>query len=128
MKIDGKLPNRKKAKKWISYKKKKKVSNQKDDGIKNGETQTNYTYDDLSWRDGRGILELGFLADQLKECQHCKSIPLQLRDCLGETRYGFRSVVQIICTICRSMVRNITKGSGINTQRKRIKECRFFFM
>ena len=118
MKIDGKLPNRKK--KWISYKK-KKVSNQKVDGIKK-ETQTNYTNDDLSWRDGRGIVGLGFLADQLKECQHCKSTPLQLRDCLGETRYGFGSVVQIICTIYRSMVRNITQGSGINTQRNRIQE------
>ena len=51
---------------------------------------------DLSWREGRGVVELGVLSDELAGCKMC-SQPLILQNCVGEKRYGLRTLLYVIC-------------------------------
>ncbi|XP_052092416.1 uncharacterized protein LOC127728864 [Mytilus californianus] len=53
----------------------------------------------LAWRDGRRVVELGLLADQLKACKNCYA-PLFLHNCLKEQRYGIGSILYIPCGSC----------------------------
>lgn len=51
-----------------------------------------------SWREGRRIIEMGTLADNLKKgCGMCGNI-LQFSNILGERRFGLGQVLQIQCT------------------------------
>lgn len=51
--------------------------------------------EDVQWYDGRRIVEIKHLADQLYCCK-CRS-HLHLSDIVNETRYGLGSVFNIIC-------------------------------
>ncbi|XP_062590039.1 uncharacterized protein LOC134251653 [Saccostrea cucullata] len=48
------------------------------------------------WSEGRRIIELGILANNLKECKRCGQ-PLHLSDCVGETRFGLAQILQVQC-------------------------------
>lgn len=54
------------------------------------------------WREGRRVIELGHLADQLKGCINC-GIPIQLANCFQERRYGLGSLLYIDCKNCDSI-------------------------
>ena len=51
--------------------------------------------EDIKWYDGRMVIELKYLADQMY-CSRCRS-PLHLSDISNETRYGLGSVFSIPC-------------------------------
>lgn len=52
------------------------------------------------WREGRRIVELGFLVDQLKEgCTECKE-ELNLTKIVEETIHGLGSILYIQCVEC----------------------------
>ena len=52
------------------------------------------------WRDGRRIVELGYLADQLKAgCSKCKN-PLNIINTMDETTQGLGSILYIQCEEC----------------------------
>ena len=52
------------------------------------------------WRDGRRIVELGYLADQLKAgCSECKN-PLNIINTMDETTQGLGSILYIQCEEC----------------------------
>ena len=51
--------------------------------------------EDIKWYDGRRVIELKYLADQMY-CSRCRS-PLHLSDISNETRYGLGSVFSIPC-------------------------------
>ena len=73
-------------------------------------------FENLRWNEGRRIVEIGFLAEQLKSCQKCKTTPLHLKDCVGEIRYGFGSILKIKC-IC-SHINTIYTGKQHRTEDK----------
>jgi len=60
-------------------------------------------FENVRWNEGRRIVEIGFSAEQLKSCQKCKTTPLHLKDCVGEIRYGFGSILKIKC-ICSHII------------------------
>jgi hypothetical protein len=73
-------------------------------------------FENLRWNEGRQIVEIGFLAEKLKSCQKCKTTPLHLKDCVGEIRYGFGSILKIKC-IC-SHINTIYTGKQHRTEDK----------
>lgn len=55
------------------------------------------------WRDGRRIVELGFLADQLKAgCSECKKT-LNIINTVDETTQGLGSILYIQCEECSQL-------------------------
>ncbi|CAG2254568.1 unnamed protein product [Mytilus edulis] len=62
-------------------------------------SQENDSNSTLAWRDGRRVVELGLLADQLKACKNCYS-PLYLHNCTKEQRYGLGSILYVPCGSC----------------------------
>ena len=54
-------------------------------------------YKDICWQDGRRIVELKILAEQLNACDGCDS-PLNLMNIEQERLHGFGSYVSIRCT------------------------------
>ena len=69
-----------------------------------GETEVDQTdanpgtdYKDICWQDGRRIVELKTLAEQLNACDGC-DIPLNLMNIEHERLHGFDSYVSIRCT------------------------------
>lgn len=48
------------------------------------------------WRDGRRIVELGLLADQLRACKNCSN-PLFLHNIDNEQRVGYASILYVSC-------------------------------
>lgn len=55
------------------------------------------------WRDGRRIVELGFLADQLKAgCSECKKT-LNITNIVEETTQGLGSILYIQCEECSQL-------------------------
>ena len=62
----------------------------------------------ISCIDGRRVVELGFLAEQLKAgCQQCKT-PLMLHHMKSETKKGFGSYLNIECQACFSYTTVLT--------------------
>ena len=51
---------------------------------------------------GRRIVELGHLSNQLKMCSNCQ-YELSLSNAVQETRYGFGSVLSVMCRFCGSI-------------------------
>lgn len=47
-----------------------------------------------TWRDGRRVIELGFLIDRLKECEKCKQA-LCLSNIVSEKQFGLASILHI---------------------------------
>lgn len=84
------------------------------------QTQTEVDNDSLGWNEGRRIVELGFLAEQLKLCQECKKNPLHLSDCVSEIRCGFGSLLKIQCSTC-NRINNIYTGKQHRTEDKNDK-------
>ena len=69
-----------------------------------GETEVDQTdanpgtdYKDICWQDGRRIVELKTLAEQLNACDGCDT-PLNLMNIEQERLYGFGSYLSIRCT------------------------------
>ena len=67
------------------------------------ETQSHTTNEvedgeDVSWRDGRRIVDLGELADNLRRCSggDCDRVQ-DLRNTISEKRFGFGSLLWIKC-------------------------------
>jgi hypothetical protein len=56
-------------------------------------------YKDICWQDGRRIVELKALAEQLNACDGCDS-PLKLMNIEQERLHGFGSYLSIRCTTC----------------------------
>ena len=56
-------------------------------------------YKDICWQDGRRIVELKTLAEQLNACDGCDS-PLNLMNIEQECLHGFGSYLSIRCTTC----------------------------
>ena len=83
------------------------------------ETQTDNTAN-ISWSDGRRIVELEYIASQLTECQRCKIQPLHLVDCVNEIRYGFGRILKIKSNGCKYINSIYTRKQ--HSQKKRIKE------
>lgn len=81
-----------------------------------GEDGTSLTEKSAAWRQGRRIVELGFLADALSACNVCGS-PLHLSDCAGIFECGLGSVLSVVCrnSAC-SFVNKISTGK--KTSRK----------
>ena len=73
-------------------------------------------FENLRWNEGRLIVEIGFLAEQLKSCQKCKTTPLHLNNCVDEIRYGFGSILKIEC-MC-SHINTIYTGKQQNRGQK----------
>nr|XP_034320597.1 uncharacterized protein LOC105341150 isoform X2 [Crassostrea gigas] len=75
---------------------------------------------ETEWREGRRIVELGYLAKQLF-CHLCKT-PLHLKDTVRERRYGLGSVLHVQCTNCSAVCpvetgkRGPTGAFDINTK------------
>lgn len=57
---------------------------------------------EISWRQGRRIVELGFIVDKLSEgCSVChSSVPLNITNTVHEIRYGLGSLLTIRCALC----------------------------
>lgn len=51
---------------------------------------------------GRRIVELGHLSNQLKMCTNCKH-ELTLSNTVRENRYGFGSVLTVMCRFCGTL-------------------------
>jgi hypothetical protein len=69
-----------------------------------GETEVDQTdanpgtdYKDICWQDGRRIVELKTLAEQINACDGCDT-PLNLMNIEQERLHGFGSYVSIRCT------------------------------
>ncbi|XP_062621637.1 uncharacterized protein LOC134283204 [Saccostrea cucullata] len=59
------------------------------------------------WGDGRRIVELKYLSEQLKSCPNC-STPLHLHFCKKERMYGLGSILYIECEMCKNEVKIYT--------------------
>lgn len=70
--------------------------------------------DKFSWRDGRRIVELAYLADQLC-CKDCNT-DLHLRNTTTETRFGYGSILYISCEcgLINSVETNKSHRAGVN--------------
>lgn len=72
--------------------------------------------------DGRRVVELGFLAEQLKAgCQLCKT-PLMLHHMKSETKKGFGSYLNIECQACFSYT-TVSTGrlhTPVNAQQRKV--------
>ncbi len=51
---------------------------------------------DLTWTDGRRVVELGILADGLRACEDC-GVPLNLANTETETKDGLASILYVRC-------------------------------
>ena len=73
---------------------------------------------DLFWREGRRVVELGVLSDQLAGCKMC-SQPLSLQNCVGEKRYGLGTLLYVICDNKSCCHRNrLVLGNAASQQTK----------
>ena len=63
------------------------------------ETVTVNDKQESSLPSGRRIVELSHIAEQLKNCTHCRS-ELNLINTVREDRYGFGSVLTLMCRHC----------------------------
>ncbi|XP_063436607.1 uncharacterized protein LOC134718035 [Mytilus trossulus] len=54
---------------------------------------------DITWKDGRRLVELSLLAEALKACVGCGS-NLKLHNTINEQRFGFASILNISCEKC----------------------------
>lgn len=71
--------------------------------------------DELGWRCGRRIVELGVLADGLKACQLCGH-PLHLIDCVGEKKFGLAHILMVKCNYLEcGLVNDVPTGSRHKT-------------
>ena len=89
------VPFKKKVSNLRPNKKRPKQTEEKE------QTEKREEFQPASWRDGRRIVELGLLADRLKECRlrRCRQ-PLHLSDVTSETIYGLGSILHIRCRHC----------------------------
>lgn len=116
----GNLPNRKKN--GFFTKRKSSKNDERKSGVF---IQTEKEEDDpLTWTDGRRIVELGFLSDQLKECTRCKSA-LHLFHCIKEARYGLGSVLKIKCQSC-FFINSVYTGKQHQNKEKQEKGMKIF--
>ncbi|CAG2187194.1 unnamed protein product [Mytilus edulis] len=54
---------------------------------------------DITWKDGRRLVDLSLLAEALKACVGCGS-NLKLHNTINEQRFGFASILNISCEQC----------------------------
>ena len=89
------VPFKKKVSNLRPNKKRPKQTEEKE------QTEKREEFQPASRRDGRRIVELGLLADRLKECRlrRCRQ-PLHLSDVTSETIYGLGSILHIRCRHC----------------------------
>ena len=53
--------------------------------------------------EGRRIVEINFLGQQLKKCKHCDATPLFLHNIVREKRNGLGSTFSIKCDLCNKI-------------------------
>ena len=56
----------------------------------------------INWREGRRIIELGVLAEQLYRRCFCHQ-PLHLINCVDEQNFGLGSLFGITCSNCKNV-------------------------
>lgn len=61
------------------------------DSLTNDDHDVEYSREEPEWRQGRRIVELGKLADQLRSCTDCG------RQLYGEKKYGLHSLLYVEC-------------------------------
>lgn len=71
--------------------------------MKNG----NQNKEEFGFGFGRRIVELGYLAEQMKSCPNC-STPLYLHCCKKERLYGLGSILYIECQSCKKELKIYT--------------------
>ena len=59
------------------------------------------TEENISWKDGRRVVELLTITEGLKACTNC-NLPLSLSNVTSETREGFASLLYIQCS-CKAV-------------------------
>ena len=75
-----------------------------------------------SWREGRRIVELGYLVDQLKQgCVDCKQ-ELNLTNTTEETIQGLGSILYVQCANC-SQINSIKTGKTHRSPQKKNVGC-----
>lgn len=69
------------------------------------------------WRNGRRIVELATLADNLQACCYYAQ-PLHLSDCVGENRFGLARILKVKSrNINRGVTKDVSTGSKHVTDR-----------
>ena len=62
----------------------------------------------INWKEGRRLIEMGILAEQLyRGCSSCHQ-PLHLINCIDEQHFGLGSLFSITCSNCK----NVTQVSS----------------
>lgn len=74
--------------------------------------------ENAEWRNGRRIVELATLADNLQACRYCAQ-PLHLSDCVGENRFG---LAQILKVKCRNINCGVTNDVTVATGSKHVTD------
>ncbi|VDI08996.1 Hypothetical predicted protein [Mytilus galloprovincialis] len=74
------------------------------------------TSPEISWQDGRRIVELDVLANSLRSCKMC-TIPLQLHNTEGEKRQGLGSYLSVRCAECNFINTIQTNKTHVNGSR-----------
>lgn len=74
-----------------------------------------------TWRDGRRVIELGFLIDRLKECEKCKQA-LCLSNIVSEKQFGLASILHIVCQRC-SYINYVATGKRHRTSDTGAARC-----
>lgn len=73
--------------------------------------------ENAEWRNGRRIVKLATLADNLQACCNCAQ-PLHLSDCVGENRFGLAQILKVKCrNINRGVANDVSTGSKHVTER-----------
>lgn len=94
----GKFISTGKFKRYSQFSKKVKIPN-----LENG----NQNKEEFGFGFGRRIVELGYLAEQMKSCPNC-STPLYLHCCKKERLYGLGSILYIECQSCKKELKIYT--------------------
>ena len=72
---------------------------------------------EVSWDDGRRVVEMGMLAEGLESCCFCQR-PIQLKNVVDEKRYGLASLLYIQCSCGQiSTVRTGKSHRGTDVRR-----------
>ena len=66
---------------------------------------------EVSWDDGRRVVEMGMLTGGLKSCCFCQQ-PIQLKNVVDENRYGLASLLYIQCSCTCGQINTVRTGKS----------------
>lgn len=71
----------------------------------------------INWKEGRRVVEIGFMAEQLyRGCTTCHQ-PLHLKNCVDEQHFGLGSIYSIACSSCQNFTLISSGKRHISTYR-----------